>query len=122
MQIKLFSFGYKHGYPDADTSWDVRFLPNPYYVSELKERTGLDEEVSAYVLDNETARDFFELFAPMFLSFLRNHEISGREELLIGVGCTGGKHRSVAVVEYLRNCLNDKSIRVDVFHRDIDKE
>jgi len=122
MHTKLFSFGYKYGFPGADAAWDVRFLPNPYYVPELKESTGLVNEVSGYVLDNGTARDFFGLFEPMLLSFLRNHEATGRDELRIAVGCTGGKHRSVAVVEYLRHFLNDQSIQVDVFHRDIDKE
>lgn len=122
MHITLFSFGYKHGPPEADTILDMRFLPNPYYVPELKEGTGLENRISGYVLDNSTAREFFTLFEPMLLSYLDNHLKAGRASLQIAVGCTGGRHRSVAVAEYLKGILNNDTYELTVFHRDIDKE
>lgn len=122
MQITLFSFGYKHGSADADTVLDMRFLPNPFYVPELKEGTGLETRISEYVLDNSVAQDFFKLFEPVLLSYISKHFNAGRRSLHLAVGCTGGRHRSVAVVEYLRSILNSKAYELTVFHRDIDKK
>ncbi len=122
MQITLFSFGYKHGPAAADTILDMRFLPNPYYVPELQAGTGLESRISEYVLDNRVARDFFMLFEPMLLSYINNHLNSGRDTLQLAVGCTGGRHRSVAVTEYLGSILNKGLHEFTVFHRDIDKE
>lgn len=122
MQITIFSFGFKHGLPEADTSWDLRFLPNPYYVPELKEFTGLNRRVAGYVLENEIAQRFLKLFEPLLLSYINNHAAAGRETLSLAVGCTGGKHRSVAVTEYLRGILAGRSMELQVYHRDIDKE
>ena len=122
MHITLFSFGFKHGRPDADTVWDIRFLPNPYYVSELKEKTGREHDVAAYVLDNSPAREFFNKFEPFLLSFINSHAGSGRESIRLAIGCTGGKHRSVAVVEYLNKLLVSQPVEVNMHHRDIEKE
>jgi UPF0042 nucleotide-binding protein len=122
MQITIFSFGFKHGLPEADTIWDMRFLPNPYYVPELKEFTGLDGRVSGYVLENTVARDFLKLFEPLLLSYIEKHSAAGRDAMIIAVGCTGGKHRSVAVTEYLRGVLENKLMVFNILHRDIDKE
>lgn len=122
MHITLFSFGYKHGPAEADTVLDMRFLPNPYYIPELKEGTGLEGRISGYVLDNPAARDFFTRFEPLLLSYLDHHLQAGRTSLHIAVGCTGGRHRSVAVAEYLRSVLNNCPYGLTVFHRDIDKE
>ncbi len=119
--VTLFSFGYKHGVPEADLVWDVRFLPNPYWVTELRERSGLEEDVAAYALDNETGRDFFTLLEPLLLFLVRQHAGGKRSLLRIGIGCTGGRHRSVAVVEYLKNFLDRSGCNLNVFHRDIEK-
>lgn len=121
MKTQLFSFGFKHGPPEADVIWDVRFLPNPHYVPELKEHTGLVSEVSGYVIDNSTAKRFFRHFEPLLYNYVESFADSGREVLRIGIGCTGGRHRSVAVVERLAGFLEENLIDVDRFHRDIEK-
>jgi UPF0042 nucleotide-binding protein len=122
MQVTLSSFGYKHGLPDTDTIWDVRFLPNPYYVPELKEGTGLEARVADYVLGSDAAREFFAVFIPFLLLFLNRHAATGRPEIRLAVGCTGGRHRSVAVVEEMKRILNAHQIKTHVVHRDMDKE
>lgn len=122
MHITLFSFGYKHDPAEADTILDMRFLPNPFYIPELREGTGLEKRISEYVLDNSIARDFFSLFGPLLLVYLEKHLQAGRTHLQIAVGCTGGRHRSVAVAEYLRDLLNNSSYELTVFHRDIEKK
>ncbi|HEB70052.1 MAG TPA: hypothetical protein ENI88_10610 [Desulfobulbus sp.] len=119
--IVLFSFGFKHGAPEADLVWDVRFLANPFWVPELKERSGLEADVAAYVLENAVAEEFLDLVEPL-LSFLCGQHAKGkRAELRVAVGCTGGRHRSVAVVEYLRKLLDRNAYKLNVFHRDIEK-
>ncbi len=119
--VSLFSFGYKHGTPEADVIWDVRFLPNPYWIDALKDCSGLEDDVAAYALDNETARDFFILLEPLLLFLVRQHAGGKRSRLRIGIGCTGGRHRSVAVVEYLKKFLDRSGYNLNVFHRDIEK-
>jgi UPF0042 nucleotide-binding protein len=122
VNIALFSFGFKHGYAEADMVWDVRFLPNPYWVPELRAHTGLEAPVAAYVLDNKTGRRFLDHFEP-FLSFiLYSHKAAGRKELTLAVGCTGGRHRSVAVTDHLQKIIADKGFDLKVYHRDIMKE
>lgn len=122
MNVTLFSFGFKHDRADADTVFDVRFLPNPYYVKELSGGTGLDREVAAFVLNNDTARNFFVLFEPFLLTFINNHSSCGRSALTIAFGCTGGRHRSVAIAEQTRKILENHGIPVSLFHRDIEKQ
>lgn len=122
MQVTLSSFGYKHGLPDAETVWDVRFLPNPYYVPELKGGTGLEAEVADYVLGNAASREFFAVFIPFLMLFLQRHAAAGREEIRVAVGCTGGRHRSVAVVEEMKRILDAHQIETRIVHRDMDKE
>lgn len=122
MQVVLFSFGFKHGPPDADSVLDMRFLPNPYYVPELKEKNGTDSDVAAYVLDSRRARDFLQNFEPFLLSFLDGHASSDRDEIRLAVGCTGGRHRSVAVAEYMYRYLQDRGFQVKLSHRDIRKK
>lgn len=121
MNVTLFSFGYKHDQPDADAVIDVRFLPNPYYVPELSPGTGLNGNVAGYVLDNRTAEIFFHHLKPFLLSYLQEFADSDREVFRLAVGCTGGRHRSVAVVEKLKSILSKHGVTVDAFHRDIDK-
>lgn len=121
MNVTLFSFGFKHDRPDADTVVDVRFLPNPYYVPELSAGTGLDKDVAGYVLDNPEAERFFSLFIPFLVYFIERHCRADRQPVRLAIGCTGGKHRSVAVVEKIRDFLEEKGIKVDMSHRDIRK-
>jgi UPF0042 nucleotide-binding protein len=122
MQVILSSFGYKHGMPDAETILDVRFLPNPYYVPELKEGTGLEARVADYVLCSDAARAFLVKFVPFFLQFLQSHAAAGRLEVRLAVGCTGGRHRSVAFVEEMKKILASHRFATQIVHRDKDKE
>lgn len=122
LKIILFSFGFKHGRPEADMMWDVRFLPNPYWDEVLKPFTGLDERVARYVLDNSGGMEFMKLFEPMIIFLAKSFIGSSRSEVRFAIGCTGGKHRSVAVTEQLARVLAEAGLRPEVFHRDIDKE
>ncbi len=122
LKVRLFSFGFKHGYPEADTVWDVRFLPNPYWVEELRHHSGLEKSVADYVLDNTTGRDFLKHLEPCLSFLLQSHKAAGRDDLSIAVGCTGGRHRSVAVTDYLQKILADTEFDLKVYHRDIAKE
>jgi RNase adaptor protein for sRNA GlmZ degradation len=122
LNIILFSFGFKHGYPQSDLAWDVRFLPNPYWVPALTSYTGKAPQVASYVLENESGARFIALLEPLLVFLLDQYDASGRESITLAVGCTGGKHRSVALVEYLRSFLQEKGLSPQVYHRDIDKE
>ena len=121
MKIRLFSFGFKHGCPEANMLLDVRFLPNPYWVPELKERSGLEAPVAAYVLESQAGRDFLSRLEPLLAFMLDSHRQAGRKEFSCAVGCTGGRHRSVAVTEQLRRFLASStgSDELELFHRDI---
>lgn len=122
MQVNLESFGFKNGIPnEADVVMDVRFLPNPYFVADLKERTGEDPEVSGFVLGGETASAFLEKLTDMVNFIVPLHEKEGKRYLTVAVGCTGGKHRSVAVVLELEKRLKELGLPVGVFHRDLIK-
>ena len=125
MKITLFSFGFKHGQPEADIVFDVRFLPNPYWEIDLRPHTGLEQPIAAYVLDNPVGQEFIGHLEP-FLSFsLASHKAAGRKEVRCAVGCTGGQHRSVAVTVYLEQFLSgllDTDDSLLVSHRDIDKK
>lgn len=120
--VNIMSFGFKHGSPEnTDTILDVRFLPNPYFVTELKVLTGLDERVSQYVLENETSKRFLDLLEPLLNFLIPQYKQEGKAQLTIGIGCTGGKHRSVAVTERLKQLFSPLNVKVVVDHRDIDK-
>lgn len=120
MSVVFVSFGYKHGIPeDCDLIFDVRFLPNPFYVPELKHLTGADKAVYDYVFSSKIAeqyakrlRGFIEFQIPLFIS-------EPKTRLQIGIGCTGGHHRSVAFAEYLFRTISDPRIATSVIHRDI---
>ena len=123
LQVTILSFGFKYGIPeDADLLFDVRFLPNPYYVTELRQKTGLDRKIREYVMRDGTAEQFLSRLYDM-ITFLIPHYISeGKNQLVIAIGCTGGKHRSVTVAELLRDALlrnADYGLRID--HRDISR-
>ncbi len=122
LRIILFSFGFKHGVPvDANMLFDVRFLPNPYWQEDLRPKSGLQEEVSSYVVDSELGREFLKLLEPLLLNIAAGMD-RNRRDLRIGIGCTGGRHRSVAVVEALARKLSaDPDFQVRAFHRDMDK-
>ncbi len=123
MKISLYSFGFKHtAPPEADLVWDVRFLPNPYWVPALKSLNGRDPQVALHVLDNESGREFLSRLEPLLAFLLDQYEEQQREELVIAVGCTGGVHRSVAVVEHLHGILDRQGRIVRVSHRDIAKQ
>jgi len=120
LRVNLVSFGFKFGLPaDADVVWDVRFLPNPFYVGELRPLTGLDAPVADYVLSDPSTRRFLEI-AWEFLDFaLPRYQREGKTYLTVAVGCTGGRHRSVVLVERLRGMLDGHKGEVVVRHRDI---
>lgn len=122
LTISVVSFGFKHGLLlDADLVFDVRFLPNPYYIEELKDLTGMDEDVRDYVLKWEEAQTFIDKLYDM-ISFLIPHYIKeGKSQLVIGIGCTGGKHRSVTIANVLYKKLLEDGNRVIVSHRDCNK-
>lgn len=117
--ISVTSFGYKHGILlDADLVMDVRFLPNPYYVPELKGKTGLDSEVESFVMVSEEAGIFIEKFTDL-LEFLIPYYIKeGKRTLVVGIGCTGGQHRSVALADLVGRILEEKGKKAKVYHRD----
>jgi UPF0042 nucleotide-binding protein len=120
MRVSVRSFGYKHGHPtDTNLMFDVRFLPNPYWVPELRDLTGLDEGVRDYVLGNPDAVEFFQHATSMLEFLLPRYEAEGKSYLSIGVGCTGGRHRSVAITEALGRWLSDWGASVSVRHRDV---
>lgn len=119
--IELMSFGFKYGLPiDADIVMDVRFLPNPYYLPELRNQTGLDEPVYDYVMKQPETEDFYHQFLSLLNTILPGYKREGKTNLTIAIGCTGGQHRSVALSERLGNELGEK-YPVHITHRDINK-
>ncbi len=123
MNIHCMSFGFKHGVPgEADFVIDVRCLPNPYWVESLKNKTGLDKEVSDYVFSFEQSRELFEKLVD-FLDYLNPLYIKeGKSQIVFAIGCTGGNHRSVAFAEALKEHFSKKWENVTVSHRDIDRK
>ncbi|TVX82158.1 MULTISPECIES: RNase adapter RapZ [unclassified Corynebacterium] len=119
--VTLESFGFKHGSPrDADIVLDVRFLPNPYWVPELREFRGVDKPVSDYVLSRDDAEPFIDNFVRLLSSTLEGYQHEGKDFITVGVGCTGGHHRSVAVAEEIGRRLQQKPrLEVNVLHRDL---
>jgi len=121
-RLAIFSFGFKYGMPpEADMVLDVRFLPNPYFVAELKEKTGLEPEVADFVLRNETNREFFSHLIPLLTYLIPRYQAEGKTCFAIAVGCTGGRHRSVAITEELRARLAASASNVAVWHRDLSR-
>ena len=129
LRVNILSFGYKYGIPiDADLVMDCRFIANPHWIPELRPLTGLDKPVSAKVLDNANVQDFLEKYQSLFETMATGFFQEGRKYLTLAVGCTGGKHRSVAVAEELARRLNSKSvagekkIEATAVHRDLGRE
>ena len=123
LAVTFMTFGFKHGSPrDADLTFDVRFLPNPHYEAELRELTGLDQAVVDYVCQSDGVGDFYDRLTPLLNYLLPAYEREGKSHLTIGIGCTGGRHRSVVIAEHLARVYEGRGEQlIDVVHRDIDK-
>jgi UPF0042 nucleotide-binding protein len=123
LMVNVVSFGFKHGIPaDADLVFDVRFLPNPFYIEELKPLTGNDAPVHDYVMSFPEAKEFLDKLTDMINFLIPNYVKEGKYQLVIGIGCTGGKHRSVTLANELYAALKDKgSYGLTITHRDAGK-
>lgn len=123
LMVTVMSFGFKNGIPqDADLVFDVRFLPNPYYVEGLKRRTGNDREVQEYVLQGEESTIFLDKLQDLLAFLLPNYVKEGRNRLVVAIGCTGGHHRSVTVANEIYKRFKDQgNYGMKIFHRDIDR-
>lgn len=121
--ITVLSFGFKYGIPaDADLVFDVRFLPNPYYVEGLRNLTGNDEEIKNYVMQFEAAGEFLDKLEDMLKFLIPNYVLEGKNSLVIAIGCTGGKHRSVTLSNELAQRLSGLDYGLKTDHRDIEKD
>lgn len=122
LHVTVLSFGFKNGLPpEADLVWDVRFLPNPYYVPELKNKTGLDQAVRDFVFSFRQTNDFMEQLEKMLTFLLPLYAEEGKSALVIAIGCTGGHHRSVAVAHELAEYITEEGYQVTENHRDISR-
>jgi UPF0042 nucleotide-binding protein len=122
LQLAVESFGFKHGLPlDADIVMDVRFLPNPHWEESLRPLTGHDPAVRSYVIERAATADFLDRFEGMLVGLLPEYESEGRSYLTVAIGCTGGRHRSVAIAEELAARLRAKGFAVSASHRDLGK-
>lgn len=123
LQTSVVSFGYKHGLPlDVDLVLDCRFLPNPHWVPELRPRTGLDPEVAAYVQTQPGAQEFLDRYRELLRILAEGYRREGKRYVTLAVGCTGGKHRSVAMAEQLARQLRADGVESTVVHRDMGRE
>lgn len=123
MRIEIQSFGYKRGIPrESDLVFDVRFLPNPFYIPEIRLFTGLEEPIREFVLGSAVTQQFLEKLYDMLAFLMPHYKEEGKSRLMIAIGCTGGAHRSVAISEELSAHLRAQGYPVDVNHRDIEKE
>lgn len=121
LMVNILSFGFKHGLPsDVDLVFDVRFLPNPYYIEELKEKSGNDKEVRDYVMACPESKIFLDKLIDMLLFLIPNYVKEGKNQLVIGIGCTGGRHRSVTLANELYAQLKDQgTFGLKIEHRDL---
>lgn len=123
LSITVMSFGYKYGIPlDTDLLVDVRFLPNPYYIPELKALTGSDQEIQDYVFKSPISKEFIDKYYSLLNFLIPNYITEGKTHLVIAIGCTGGRHRSVALANRLGQLLASDDYQVTVKHRDIEKQ
>lgn len=117
--VNVMSFGFKYGIPiDADLVFDVRFLPNPHYIDHMRPKTGLDDEVSSYVLKWSETQKFLEKVTELLAFMLPHYRREGKAQLIVAIGCTGGQHRSVALAEYIGRFF-EKDYKTSITHRDI---
>ncbi len=120
MSLTLMSFGYKYGVPlTADLLFDARFIPNPHFVPELRDLTGKDPEVKEFVLENSQTEDFIGRLSDFLNYLIPLYAAEGKAYLTVGIGCTGGRHRSPAIVEKLASLIEQKPLRIDIVHRDM---
>lgn len=124
LYVSVLSFGFKYGIPnDADLVFDVRFLPNPYYIEELRPMSGNDREVRDFVMENDKAAEFLTKLVDMVEFLIPNYIAEGKTQLVIGIGCTGGKHRSVTLANELYKVLEkSENYGIRIEHRDIGKD
>ncbi|MCM1191690.1 MAG: RNase adapter RapZ [Butyrivibrio sp.] len=124
LMVTVMSFGFKYGIPaDADLVFDVRFLPNPFYIDELKHKTGNDKEIQDFVMGSEEAEGFMDRLTDMIQFLIPNYVREGKYRLVIAIGCTGGKHRSVTLANELYKRMKDKgNYGMKLYHRDITTE
>ena len=121
-RVEIVSFGFKYGLPiDADIVMDVRFLPNPHYIPELRPLTGCDKPVYDYVMSFEQTEKFYQSFSQLLLQIMPGYIKEGKSNLTIAIGCTGGQHRSVALTNRVGECLKENGYTVNTTHRDKDK-
>lgn len=123
LRVIVVSFGFKNGVPiDSDMVFDVRFLPNPHWVPELRPQTGLSEAVSSYVLGQPAAQPFLNHVLGLLDTVLPGYVSEGKRQIELAIGCTGGKHRSTAIAEEVARRLRERSLTVQVMHRDLGRE
>ncbi|TQK70963.1 UPF0042 nucleotide-binding protein [Nocardioides sp. SLBN-35] len=123
LRVSVISFGFKYGIPvDADHVADMRFLPNPHWVPELRPRTGQDAEVSAYVLGRPGAAEFVDAYVPLLSGVAEGYLREGKRFMRVAIGCTGGKHRSVAMTEEIARRLGEQGYVARAIHRDLGRE
>lgn len=123
LSITVLSFGFKYGIPvDSDLVFDVRFIPNPFYIPDLKPFSGLDTPVKDYVLKQDETKVFLEKINDMLEFLIPNYKKEGKRQLIISIGCTGGRHRSVAIANQIYENLHDKNYNVYIEHRDIKED
>ncbi len=122
--VTICSFGFKYGIPsDADLVFDVRFLPNPYYIEHMRYQTGNDTEIREFVMANDSAKEFLQKLKDMVRFLIPNYISEGKHQLVIAIGCTGGKHRSVTLANELYEALGqDENLGIKIEHRDIEKD
>src|SRR5690606_20804118 len=119
--VNVMSFGFKHGIPiDADLVFDVRFLPNPHYIENLRPKTGLDKDVYEYVLKWTETQKFLDKLTDLLKFILPHYKREGKSQLVIAIGCTGGQHRSVALTEYIGHYF-EEDYEIRITHRDIER-
>ncbi len=121
--VSISSFGFKYGLPiDADLVMDVRFLPNPFYIQELRSMSGINQPVADYVLQNPVTKDFLRIYLRLLRYLLPHYHQEGKKHISIAIGCTGGRHRSVAMVEYIGKKLAGSGYSTSISHRDINRK
>ena len=119
LTISVLSFGFKHGIPkDSDLVFDVRFLPNPYYLESLRNKTGDDQEVRDYVMNSDISKQFYAKLTDMIDFLIPQYVEEGKHHLVISIGCTGGRHRSVTIANLIAEEIQSKGYRVVKKHRD----
>ncbi|MBK1810350.1 RNase adapter RapZ [Clostridium sp. YIM B02505] len=123
LSITVVSFGFKYGIPmDSDLVFDVRFLPNPFYIPELKPFSGNDEPVKNYVLEKVETKDFMLKIEDMLKFLIPNYAKEGKRQLIVSIGCTGGRHRSVAIANAICETLNSDGFKASIEHRDVNED